>query len=315
MQDEHLYAWRLGADKCLNKLQDMSSKGNLPASGVHGYRDLHLKMRKKLHSKFQHLVGAMTSVISSYPARATDVNLLHEFLQTVHPVATEAELIRLGSASDGGYLLPDDFEGVSACFSPGVSFNSDFEFDLAQKNIKVYMADKSVARPSKEHPLFSFVPKYIGAVSGHDFITLDEWVEGCVGKDLSDLVLAIDIEGYEYEVFLQVSASLMRRLRIIVVEFHDLESLFSEPFFKLATRAFEKILLTHTCVHIHPNNCGGGARTVRGGICIPDVMEFTFYRNDRFSKTSHNLDFPHALDSDNSPNHPFLRLPDCWHQD
>ena len=32
----------------------------------------------------------------------------------------QTELVRLGGNNDGGYLLPNDLEGITACFSPGV---------------------------------------------------------------------------------------------------------------------------------------------------------------------------------------------------
>ena len=53
-----------------------------------------------------------------------------------------------GPDGDGGYLVPDDLEGIVACFSPGVSNVAGFEKDCALKGMKVFMADASVeARP------------------------------------------------------------------------------------------------------------------------------------------------------------------------
>jgi len=43
---------------------------------------------------------------------------LADFLRRVRPVTTDHELVRIGEARDGGYLLPDDLEGISYCFSP-----------------------------------------------------------------------------------------------------------------------------------------------------------------------------------------------------
>jgi hypothetical protein len=48
----------------------------------------------------------------------------------------------MGAKGDGGLLVPDDLKGIEACFSPGVNFVSEFEFDCLEKNIKVFMAVK-----------------------------------------------------------------------------------------------------------------------------------------------------------------------------
>jgi len=233
-------------------------------------------------------------------------------LKRLHPHSTDRKLIRLGPVGDGGYLLPDDLEGVSVCFSPGVSFVSGFEKDCADRGMKVYLADKSVDGPAEPHPLFEFTKKYIGATSGDGFMTLDEWVSGASSiPENSDLLLQIDIEGYEYEVFLAASDALMRRFRIIVAEFHTLEQLWNKPFFSIASRAFDKILQTHLCVHIHPNNCGPALH--HNGLEIPRVMEFTFLRRDRVRSSVPQKSFPHPLDSDNTSN-PSLPLARCWYE-
>ncbi len=104
---------------------------------------------------------------------------------------------------------------------------------------------------------------------------------------------------------------LLKRFRIIVIEFHRLHHLWSAPFFRIAASVFAKILQTHACVHLHPNNC-------RSSICIqgleiPRVMEFTFFRKDRFKYCDYAKIFPHPLDRDNTAHAPLV-LPDCWYR-
>jgi hypothetical protein len=124
-------------------------------------------------------------------------------------------------------------------------------------------------------------------------------------------LLQIDIEGFEYETFLGMSDSLMHRYRIIVAEFHSLEQLWNRPFFQLASRAFEKILQTHVCVHIHPNNYHPAFD--KEGLSIPRVAEFTFVRKDSVHHATPAKCFPHPLDGDNEPNQPHYPLPACWY--
>lgn len=42
-------------------------------------------------------------------------------IRSLHPVQTEYEMIRMGPASDGSYLVPNDLIGTKAGFCPGVS--------------------------------------------------------------------------------------------------------------------------------------------------------------------------------------------------
>ena len=71
-------------------------------------------------------------------ASLSDLDQVQEFLRHLHPI--EFNLIRVGSEHDGGYLVPDDLESISSCFSPGVSTNADFETELARKGIPSFLA-------------------------------------------------------------------------------------------------------------------------------------------------------------------------------
>lgn len=262
---------------------------------------------KQLCKSFLKKSLALTKV---YPTGMTDLRDIRSLIKKLYPLSTNKELIRLGPKGDGGYLLPNDLVGIQACFSPGISSVSGFEKDCADLGIKVYLADKSIDRPADEHELFHFTKKFVGAISDNGFMTLENWVDSSMPDTKSDLLLQIDIEGFEYEVFLSTSEDILQRFRIIVAEFHQLDQLWSRPFFNFASRAFDKVLQAHTCVHIHPNNCCGHLKI--NGIDIPRVMEFTFLRKDRIENTSYQRNFPSSLDYDNTPN-PSLTLPKCWY--
>lgn len=229
----------------------------------------------------------------------------------LHPQIPEKGLIRFGPNGDGGYLIPDDLIGIEACFSPGVNDVSGFERDCAERNIKVFMADNSVDGTPEQHELFHFDKVYVGAYTGGDFITLDDWVNKSLKESSSDLILQMDIEGFEYETILNISTNLMSRFRIIVIEFHLLNQLWNGQFYKFASRAFEKLCQTHTCVHIHPNNCANFFN--KEGLSIPPALEFTFYRSDKIDGQPYAQSFPHPLDFDcTSRKH--LSLPDCLYR-
>lgn len=215
-------------------------------------------------------------------------------IQKLKPYATDKELIRLGPDGDGGYLLPDDLENIEACFSPGVGELFGFEEGCAAYGMKIYMADKSVPDPKLPKDTYQFIPKFIGPVSKEGFITIEDWVKENQVDENSDLILQMDIEGFEYLTLLSIPDSIMKRFRIIVLECHYLEKLWNQEFFNTASAAFEKVLRNHTCVHIHPNNYLEIDNTY--GVEIPKLAEFTFYRNDRIKTKQLQTVFPHPLD-------------------
>jgi hypothetical protein len=246
----------------------------------------------------------------AYPTPITDKKALSNLIGKLHPVATGKELVRLGPKGDGGYLIPNDLEGLRACFSPGVSLISGFEKDCADRGIDVYMADRSVDKPTDWHDRFHFTKKYVGVTTNDDFMTLDNWVKDSLPDSQDDLILQIDIEDFEYETFLGMSDALLNRFRIITGEFHSLNHLWSRPFFQVASRAFEKILQNHSCVHIHPNNESPAME--KEGLFIPPMMEFTFLRNDRIDRREPVRTFPNPLDADNT-DQPHYPLPTTWY--
>ncbi len=225
--------------------------------------------------------------------------VLH-FITSLWPRKTNHNLIRLGPNGDGGYLVPDDLENISACFSPGVDLISEFEFDCYQRGMQIYLADKSVDNPNLNIPEdnYTFLKKFIGTINNEDFITIDSWVNSVDIDVGSDLLLQMDIEGHEYSSILTMSDEVVNKFRIMVIEFHDLHKIWNKEFFRLVKSVFLKILNTHICVHIHPNNeCGIDSQK---GVEIPRVAEFTFLRKDRLKLSEYATQFPHNFDFDNT---------------
>lgn len=236
---------------------------------------------------------------------------LAALIRSLRPIRTDAPLIRIGPPGDGGYLVPDDLDGIDFAFSPGVSTESGFEAALARRGMNVFLADYSVDGPAQTSDRFVFTKKFVGSFSDETYMTLDEWKHRSIGDDSGDLLLQMDIEGAEFDTLLNVSDSLLQQFRIMVIEFHYLHQLWNKPWFLLVERVFHKLLRTHKVTHIHPNNCCGSFRS--DGLEIPRVAEFTFYRKDRIRHEAYCATFPHPLDADNTGKKPLV-LPPCWYR-
>src|SRR5512143_211540 len=79
---------------------------------------------------------------------------IRELLHELRPIDAGVELVRLGPGGDGGYLVPDDLDGIRNVFSPGVSTESGFEAELADRGLRVFLADASVDGPALAHSRF-----------------------------------------------------------------------------------------------------------------------------------------------------------------
>ncbi len=245
-----------------------------------------------------------------YISPRTDYEEIKHLLKKLYPISTDKNLVRMGAKGNGGYLVPNDLDGIEACFSPGVGTVNQFEYDCLNKSIQVFMADYSVDLPKLENNMH-FIKKFIGASSYENFITLDDWIDGCNISDDGDLLLQMDIEGFEYENIMSISQRNLQRCRIILVEFHALQFLYNRHQFSMISRVFDKLLQTHTLVHNHPNNCCDVIKYK--DIEIPPVMEMTFLRNDRITSKKFATKFPHELDFD-SANKQTMVLPKCWYK-
>ena len=235
---------------------------------------------------------------------------LVSFLKELYPVDTNIPLKRVGQSGDGGYLVPDDFEGIEACLSPGTGYIIDFEKECADMGMKVLMADATVDLDVTDMPGLNFIKKYISDTTHGEYISIPDWIEDNDVSEDGDLLLQIDIEGAEYQVMPSLDENLIKRFRIIVIELHRLDRLWSRKYYDLITGTIRKLLLHHYCVHNHPNNQGGLVHF--GGISIPRSTELTFIRKDRVTNKSFSTQFPHPLDEDNIA-FPHISLPQAWY--
>jgi hypothetical protein len=243
--------------------------------------------------------------------KQTDPAQVSGLIAKLHPHVTEHPLVRLGSDGDGGYLVPDDLEGIGACFSPGVDNRASFESDLLKRGVPCFLADASVERAPIDHTMIHFTKKFLGVVNDTSTMTFDDWIDvSHPGSD--DLILQMDVEGAEWSVLLNISTKNLRRFRIIAIELHDLERLMDKHAFQIINGVFNRLLEYFYVVHNHPNNFG---RSVRyRSTVIPRVLEMTFLRRDRARSIQYASSFPHPLDRTNDVNGPNLILPSQWYR-
>jgi hypothetical protein len=256
------------------------------------------------------VVNALASVGISI-GRYVASEQIRSLVERLHPVSTAKELIRVGGQEDGGYLVPDDLDGIVACFSPGVDVVASFEAALVEMGMPCFLADASVIAPPIEDKLIRFVRKFVGVVNDDTTTTLDFWVKSCA-PPTGDLIMQMDIEGGEWLVLLNVSEEVLKRFRIIVIELHYIDRLVDQVGFPVMCATLDRLLREFHVVHNHPNNVRQPLK--KGNLTIPAMIELTLLRKDRAEAIGYARQFPHPLDRKNVPNRPDVILPSEWYR-
>lgn len=262
-----------------------------------------LKLLKKFVKNILHRYNLRTY-------RAVNEDKILKLISNLKPHNLGHKLIRVGGNTDGSYLIPDLLSEINFCFSPGVGKISEFELELKSKGIKSFLADYSVDGPGADN-LFNFQKKYIKSYESDNSITFDKWIESSVKEEEKNFLVQMDIEGSEYEVINSASEKNLKRIKILIIEFHHLEFLSNEIFFENFQSTLKKIANYFEICHIHPNNCCGISKVKN--VIFPNVLEITFLNKD-FVKTKDKVNkLPHELDIKNVANKEDIILPDYWY--
>jgi hypothetical protein len=227
-------------------------------------------------------------------------------LRLLQPCAAKGVAkLRLGRDHDGGYVMLDAFDGVTTAFSLGISDDVSWDLAIAERGIDVLQFDPTVSGPPAEHPRFRFEPLRIAPCDGGVHISLESILR-TKAPEGDGLILKIDIEGAEWDVFAALPDAALTRFRQIVCEFHTLDRLGEAEFGDRAQEVFAKLARTHFVCHVHGNNCGNFANVAN--VMVPQSLEVCFASRRHFTPMETDAVFPTPLDQPNEPGRADLYL-------
>lgn len=251
-------------------------------------------------------------MVEATPLDGGVLDLLGSVVTFLAPKPSSTKLMRVGGNSDGAYLVPQNMEGISACFSPGVANRKDFEDELLEKyGVRSHLLDASsdveqFQTPLKEG-LQTFRKEWLASKSSEGSISLDDWVEVTEPGDVGDLLLQMDIEGAEYDALLAASSSVLKRFRIAVIEFHNVHEMMTgtesnRERLRKTMAILDELFIS---VHVRANNCCRCDKIPGTEIRVPQVLEATLIRKDSTNNSStlrkpripHPLDIPRNVES------------------
>jgi len=184
----------------------------------------------------------------------------------IHPFDSENLALTLyGGANDGSYVLSSKIlNNTSAAYSYGIGNNVKFDIDLAKNfSFPIFQYDHTINDTPVKNPNFIFKKEALS--SANILKHLQE--NNHIGKN--DLLLKIDTEGAEYELFKNADPAVFKHFNQIVIEIHRIKNL-DEKCINLLTSLFA----AHKLVHIHANNFG----TIIDE--LPVTLELTLVRDD-----------------------------------
>ena len=198
------------------------------------------------------------------------------------------EKIRIGRKYDGGYVLLNDFENVKIAYSFGINREISFDKGLADKNIDVFMYDHTISKLPYENHRFHW--KKIGLSSENikekNMKTLDELIKENNHSNEKNMILKIDIESNEWNIFQNLSLSTLKQFKHIVGEFH-----FNDKNKLIYLDILKKIQVTHQIIHLHCNNCNYKFINIEGNY-LCSFLEITLIQRELYSFNKFQKKFP-----------------------
>jgi len=226
------------------------------------------------------------------------------FLRLLRPHdALHVEKARFGSRQDGGYVMLDDLGQSRMALSLGIGSEASWDLSMVERGLHVVQFDDAVSGPPQHSPGFSFNrARVVGQAELPGDVTLAQILARSDLAGDNNLIVKIDIEGWEWEVLRESPKQALTRVRQITIEFHEMARFVDPAWRGTALATVENLLKTHACIHIHGNNCAPFA--VIDGVAFPSVFEATFVRRSDYALIPSTAVFPTELDYPNNPGAP-----------
>ena len=242
---------------------------------------------------------------SIQPTNFMFLNTLETVIEYLNPYTAKCELVRIGSYSDGGYVIASLSQISSKnCINLGVGNEVSADIDLLNLGCQILAVDGTVDNPMPQEARYKFVKSNVGYICGAGNKSLKSILKEHNWKKELEIVL-IDIEGFEYQL-LQNDWKSISRARQIVIEFHGLELLGDQGFSQQFVHLLKTINRTHNVVHIHGNNAGPAIPV--GGASWPTIVEVTFLTKKEVLSERNFGPFPSLLDASNTGLRPDINL-------
>ena len=196
--------------------------------------------------------------------------------------------ILLGEPYNASYVLLDDLFGIKIAYSFGIGNYISFDKALADKGIDIYMYDHTIQKLPYENPKFHW--KKIGVTSeskkNSNMKTLFDFMKENGHLKEKNMILKIDVEASEWDVFQDITPKILNQFKYIIMEFHFYNI---KENFNLYLESLEKLMKDHQIFHLHCCNCKS-ILDLGGENPICQVIEVSYIKREgnQFKKDKSN---------------------------
>lgn len=207
--------------------------------------------------------------------------------------------VRIGKEHDGGYVMLDDFTLGSCAYSFGINNDVSWDNEMAERGYDIYMYDHTIDSLPYERKEFHFYKQGIsgGEESSPHFATLEYMIKMNGHKNMTNMIMKMDVEGYEWEIFKQIGRETLLQFEQIVVEFHDI---FDYKRMDEILFVLHRLNQTHQVVHVHGNNYSNVLWCDKTP--YPDTLEVTYALRGKYEfQGGSDVYLPISADMPNCP--------------
>ena len=231
-----------------------------------------------------------------------DVSLI-EALSLLTPFDIDRSKQRIGPQQDGGYvLIPELFNGQPV-LSYGIDGEYRFDIQMALRGHPVYMFDHTIVCIRTPDPQLRLNWIKEGVAGRTDKEQLLDTIENQLQKHVpvgNDLILKMDVEGYEYEAFDALPRDRLQRFQQIVFEIHSLHSLPDPVFRARYLRVLRKLNRDFTLFHVHGNDYDGeNTYNFIAGVPVSNSLELSYVRSNLVNRRPSETLYPTGTDFPN----------------
>ncbi|WP_139167840.1 hypothetical protein [Bauldia litoralis] len=221
-----------------------------------------------------------------------------DFLRLLKPKSVAGyDKKRVGSLGDGGYVMLDDFSGITTAISAGIGRDVSWDLEIARKGIQVLQFDHTLAGPPASHGNFEFRrQKFVAGNEADEGVTLGQALQTEKGA-AAHTVCKMDIGGSEWQILRSALTEDLLAVKQFAIEFHHVSHFVDMAWRQVAEEALGTLIKTHQCVHVHGNSAGGFA--VVGGVPFPQFFEATFVLREAYQFEDCRAVFPTPIDRPN----------------
>jgi len=254
-----------------------------------------------------------------------------DFLQTLRLCSPCNSFERIGEHNDGGYVMCTDGldKGLVGAFSYGINGFDGWGMAIADR-YKIPLEEFDCTNPRQPVPCAGCAVHFhsecilnekgtrnkaetngeastVKQLGNGRFRTLTQQLEESGNSKAADgsLLLKIDVEAAEWQIFAEEPVENLRKFREIVVEYHWINKVYEHPLYLKAVKNIEAA--GFSVAHLHGNNFGGGLQQF-GEFSLPNVLEVTYTKTPA-SGCAANIPYHIAIDEPNNRNG--MEIPDA----